>query len=117
MNHQLIFTNMNPNPLLIMKSNIITLLALSALLTGCHPKKTAELPKNIVKVAIAESLESAKVQSKSEYIAMLRGDVETELSFKVGGILELIGRDGEAQDWQEGTRIAKGEILGRLKQE
>src|SRR6185503_2196201 len=32
-------------------------------------------------------------------------------------ILELMGRTGETQDWQEGARVAKGEILARLKQE
>src|SRR6185295_12940936 len=43
--------------------------------------------------------------------------VETELSFKVGGILELMGRAGESQDWLEGATVVKGEILARLKPE
>jgi RND family efflux transporter MFP subunit len=100
-----------------MKITSIHLLTLSLALTGCHRQKPAELPKNVVRVVVAESLDSGKMQARSEYIAMLRGDVETDLSFKVGGILELMGRTGEAQDWQEGARLAKGEILARLKQE
>jgi RND family efflux transporter MFP subunit len=100
-----------------MRNTTIYLLTLSVLLTGCHHPKTAEPQKSVVRVVIAESLDSTKVQARSEYIAMLKGDVETELSFKVGGILESLGRAGEAQDWQEGARVAKGEVLARLKQE
>ncbi len=92
------------------------LLLLCALLTGCHRPKPAEPQKNVVRVVAAEPLDSAKVQARSEYIAILKGDVETDLSFKVGGILEFIGRTGESLDWQEGARVAKGEVLAQLKQ-
>jgi RND family efflux transporter MFP subunit len=97
----------------------VVLLALfGVLVAGCHRHKPAAEPhKNVVRVVSAESLDAAKVTARSEYIAMLKGDVETELSFKVGGILEVIGRTGETLDWQEGARIAKGEILARLKRE
>ena len=99
-----------------MKTFSIYSIALLALATGCHKQKPAEPQKNVVRVVAAESLDSAKTQARSEYIAMLKGDVETDLSFKVGGILEVIGRAGESQDWQEGVRVRKGEVLGRLKQ-
>ena len=92
-------------------------LLLCALITGCHRQKPVGPPKNVVRVMAAESLDSAKVQARSEYIAMLKGDVETDLSFKVGGIVELLGRTGETQDWQEGAHVSKGETLARLKQE
>src|SRR6185295_7190621 len=100
-----------------MKITSIHLIALCALITGCHRQKPAAAPKNVVRVIAAEPLESARVQARSEYIAMLKGDVETDLSFKVGGILEVIGRNGESLDWREGAWIAKGEMLARLKQE
>lgn len=100
-----------------MKVNIIYLITFSAFLAGCHRQKPAEPAKNVVQVVAAEALDSARVQARSEYIAMLRGDVETDLSFKVGGILELIGPNGESQDWQEGAAITKGQVLARLKQE
>ncbi len=100
-----------------MKNAVISLAVLGVVLTGCSHKKSAEPQQSVVRVVAAESLDSAKVQARSEYIAMLKGDVETELSFKVGGILEMIGRSGETLDWQEGARIAKGEVLARLKQE
>src|SRR5689334_4297772 len=99
-----------------MKKDILTALA-CLLLAGCEKPKSHVPPKNVVRVITAESLDSAKVQARSEYIAMLKGDVETDLSFKVGGILEVIGRNGGTQDWQEGARISKGEVLGRLNQE
>lgn len=101
-----------------MKVSIIALAISGLLLSACHcHKPVAGLRENVVRTVAAQSLDSIKVSASSEYIAMLKGDVETELGFKVGGILELVGREGEAQDWQEGTRIAKGEILARLKQE
>ncbi len=100
-----------------MKQIAIQLFIFSILLTGCHRPKNSPPQKNIVRVVTAESLDSSKLQARSEYIAMLKGDVETDLSFKVGGVLELIGRSGDTQDWQEGTPIKKGEILARLKQE
>src|SRR5213593_4136599 len=90
----------NTHSSIIMKITSIHLITLSALLTGCHPHKAVDPQRNVARVVKAESLDSAKVQPRSEYIAMLKGDVETELSFKVGGILELIGRSGETQDWQ-----------------
>lgn len=94
------------------------ILLFAAFGSGCHRQQTPTEPqKSVVRVVTASSLDSAKVTARSEYIAMLKGDVETELSFKVGGILGMIGRISEAQDWQEGTRIAKGEVLARLKQE
>jgi RND family efflux transporter MFP subunit len=100
-----------------MKITSIHLITLCALITGCHRQKPAEPPKNVVRVVAAESLASCKMQAHAEYIAMLKGDVETDLSFKVGGIVEVMGRTGETRDWQEGARVAKGEILARLKPE
>ncbi len=89
----------------------------SAMLTGCQQYPPTQPQKNIVRVVAAESLASSPIQSRSEYIAMLKGDVETDLSFKVGGVLELVGRESDSQDWGEGVAVKKGELLARLKQE
>lgn len=100
-----------------MKTSFFLTIMSGLLLTGCNRQGTDVAPhKNVVRVVTAESLDSAKVTARSEYIAMLKGDIETDLSFKVGGVLELIGREGETLDWQEGARLAKGEVLARLKQ-
>ena len=49
------------------------------------------------------------------YMALVKGDVETDLSFKVGGILDLIG-DAEGQPWREGVPVASNQVLGQLAQ-
>lgn len=84
---------------------------------GCRPTHAPPVQKLVVRYVEAEAMRGANVQSRSEYIALVRGDVETELGFKVSGVLELIGRDGERQDWQEGVGFAGGELLARLRQE
>jgi hypothetical protein len=89
----------------------------AVLLTGSHRQKPATRQKNVVRVVTAASLDSAKVQALSEYTGMLKGDLKTDLSFKVGGILELIGRGGESLDWQGGASVATGEMLARLTQD
>ena len=72
-----------------------------------------------MRVSVAKSIpwDESPSSGQSEYLAILRGDVETELSFKVGGVLQLIGRDGQAGDWREGSSIGRGELLARLDQE
>jgi hypothetical protein len=46
---------------------------------------------------------------------MVRAEKETDLSFKVGGIIELIG-PAEGTDWDEGTPVRAGAVLAELKQ-
>jgi RND family efflux transporter MFP subunit len=45
----------------------------------------------------------------------VRAENETDLSFKVGGILDVIGR-GPGQDWEEGSVVNAGTNLASLKQ-
>lgn len=70
----------------------------------------------MVKYQPAVAAENASLEGATEYIATIRGDQETDLSFKVGGILELIGLQ-TGKDWREGEIIKKGQVLARLKQE
>ena len=53
--------------------------------------------------------------SAPEYIAAVRANEETDFSFKVGGILELVGSEPH-RDWQEGSAVQAGAILARLQQ-
>lgn len=94
-----------------------SLALLIAVTTACRQEQAKAPQKSVVCVAMAESLDATKGQARSEYIAILRGDVETELSFKVPGVLEILGRTNDTRDWQEGVRVTKGEVLARLKQE
>lgn len=53
--------------------------------------------------------------SAPEYIAAVRANGETDLSFKVGGIVELIGPEPH-HDWEEGSTVKNGAVLARLEQ-
>jgi RND family efflux transporter MFP subunit len=48
-------------------------------------------------------------------MAVVRGDKETELSFKVSGLLERIGPEKEVY-WQEGAMTASNQVLAQLVQ-
>jgi RND family efflux transporter MFP subunit len=87
-------------------------------LGGCQPK--AGGPVKAEKVAVATQLveplgEALLASSAPGYIASIRANEETDFSFKVGGIIELIGPDAR-QGWQEGSRVKAGEVLARLQQ-
>ena len=92
-------------------------LGLLPLLFGCS--KPAAPPKPEAKTVgtqPAEALTSARVaDSAPEYIAVVRANEETDLSFKVGGILELIGPEPR-RDWEEGTPVEMGTVMARLQQ-
>ena len=90
-------------------------LVLPFALTGCGKHPVPEPQKMAVQTARAESLESLRPGAEASYIAIVRADNETDLSFKVGGILDLIG-DAPGQDWDEGTRVKAGTVLASLKQ-
>ncbi len=83
---------------------------------GCTPEPKPETSKMVVRYTLAQTLSARQITAKPTYIAVLRGDEETDLSFKVGGILEMIGRSGEGVDWREGSEVAAGEMLARLQQ-
>ena len=101
-----------------MKAYSVALIGLfTVMLAGCGQKTKPEPQRMVVRYVEAAAVTAANTQSRSEYIALVRGDVETDLGFKVGGVLELIGRAGGTQDWQEGVGFASGEVLAQLKQE
>jgi RND family efflux transporter MFP subunit len=52
---------------------------------------------------------------EASYLAAVRFDHETDLSFKVGGILVSIGPVA-GTDWDEGTPVKAGTVLAELKQ-
>ena len=86
-------------------------------LSGCQkPAATSAPEKTIVGTKRAEALGSAGLSgSAPEYIGTVRAGEETDFSFKVGGILELIGPKPHG-DWEEGTAVKSGSILARLQQ-
>ncbi|MBX3744665.1 MAG: efflux RND transporter periplasmic adaptor subunit [Verrucomicrobiae bacterium] len=49
------------------------------------------------------------------YLATVKGRNQLTLSFKVPGIVDLIGPGEDAGDWQEGSVVDRGQLLARLK--
>ena len=92
-------------------------LALLLVLPGCSkPRASQEPDKTIVGTQRAEALGSAAlVGSAPEYIGTVRASDETDFSFKVGGIVELIGPQPR-RDWDEGSPAKAGMVLARLQQ-
>ena len=84
--------------------SIALIVLLASMVAGCDHKAKPEPQKIVVRYVEAEAVRAANMQSRSEYIAPVRGDVETELGFKVGGVLELIARKTETEDevWTRG---------------
>jgi RND family efflux transporter MFP subunit len=68
-----------------------------------------------VRTAVVESLDHARSDGEASYLALVRFDHETDLSFKVGGIVVSIGPE-PGTDWDEGTPVKAGTTLAELKQ-
>jgi RND family efflux transporter MFP subunit len=90
-------------------------LVLLTALTGCgrHP---VQKPQEVaVQTTRAESLSASRPEAEASYIAIVRAENETDLSFKVGGIVDTIGL-APGSDWNEGTLVKAGSVLAGLKQ-
>jgi RND family efflux transporter MFP subunit len=64
---------------------------------------------------MVEPMDHARTDGEASYLASVRFDHETDLSFKVGGILVSIG-PAPGTDWDEGTPVKAGTVLAELKQ-
>lgn len=93
----------------------LTVLCVALALAGCR-KPAAKLPEtSLVRVAAAEPVDNAHSDGEASYLASVRFDHETDLSFKVGGILDSIGA-AAGIDWDEATPVKAGTVLAELKQ-
>lgn len=90
-------------------------LALTLALAGCSPKESAPPEKRVVRHVTVRPAGSIH-RGGAEYVGLLKGDIETDLGFKVGGILELIGLPGDPEGWHEGAAARKGGLLAQLNQ-
>lgn len=95
--------------------NLRFLLLLLSVMAGCgkHPHPEAE--KMAVQTDTAKPLDSLRSGDSAAYIAMVRAENETDLGFKVGGIVDIIGPE-PGSDWNEGTVVKQGAALASLKQ-
>jgi len=85
------------------------------IMTGCGKHPAQETKKTAVQADTAKPLDGLRLGDSAGYIAMIRAENETDLSFKVGGIVDSIGPE-PGSDWNEGTPVKSGTMLASLKQ-
>jgi len=93
----------------------LTLLCMALALGGCEKPAAKPPEKALVQTAAVESMKDVRPDGGASYLAQVRAEKETDLSFKVGGIVEIIGRE-LGTDWDEGTLVKAGQRLAELKQ-
>ena len=77
----------------------VALAALTAALCGCGRGPATPAAPLPVLFEPALPLDQAPMRNIQTYIASIRGDKETDLGFKVNGLLELIGDPLQTKDW------------------
>jgi RND family efflux transporter MFP subunit len=60
-------------------------------------------------------MDHVRSDGEASYLALVKFDHETDLSFKVGGILVSVGPTA-GTDWDEGSQVKAGTVLAELKQ-
>jgi len=95
--------------------NGLTWLCVAFALGGCGKPAARPPEKTLVRTAVVESMDDVRSDGEASYLASVRFDHETDLSFKVGGILVSIG-PAPGTDWDEGTPVKAGTVLAELKQ-
>ena len=93
----------------------LALLGVALALAGCSKPATRPVEKNLVRTALVEPLDHVPSNGNASYLAMVKFDHETDLNFKVGGIVVTIGPVA-GTDWDEGTPVKTGTVLAELKQ-
>lgn len=90
-----------------------SLLCAALALAGCgkHPPKPPET--SLVRAATVESFDKVRRDGDASYLAIVRFDNETDLSFRVGGIVFGVGAEA-GHDWDEGTPVKAGTVLAEL---
>ncbi len=94
---------------------LVTLLALTAV--GCKRPPAPPPAPPVVRYEVARAVTNLVSQAgpgaSQTYLGIIRGETETELSFRVGGIIEGIGK--AEGDWREGTPVEKDAVLAWLQ--
>ncbi len=108
--------NINSGPRLAgVGSKGLTFLCAALVLGGCGKPPARPPEKALVRTEVAKAADNAGGDGEASYLALVKFDNETDLSFKVGGILVSIG-PAPGTNWNEGTPVKAGEVLAELKQ-
>lgn len=94
----------------------VVLCGLLATWLGCGDRSTPKAVRVLVRTAAVEDAAAVRGQRGAAYLASMKGRNQITLSFRVPGIVERIGPEPGAGDWQEGAVVARGQILAQLKQ-
>lgn len=93
--------------------HLVALACLVVTLAGCEKQPARAQEKSLVRTAVVKSLDNVRSDGEASYLAMVKFDNETDLNFKVGGIVVNIG---PSTGWEEGTPVKAGTVLAELKQ-
>jgi len=91
------------------------LLCVALVFTGCEKPAVKAPEKSLVRTAIVEAMSNVRSDGEASYLAAVKFDHETDLNFKVGGIVVLVGPAANT-DWDEGTPVKAGTVLAELKE-
>ena len=69
----------------------LTLLCVALALSGCGKPPVRPPEKALVRTAVVESLDNVRSDGEASYLESVKFDHETDLNFKVGGIVVAIG--------------------------
>ena len=91
------------------------LLCLGLALAGCGKPGAKPPEKRLVRTTVVEPIDNVRSDGEASYLALVKFDHETDLSFKVGGIVVSVGPTA-GTDWDEATPVKAGTVLAELKQ-
>jgi len=94
---------------------VLTFLSAAFVLGGCGKPAARPPEKPLVRTAEVQPMDGLRSDGQASYLALVKFDHETDLSFKVGGILVSVGPIA-GTDWDEGTPVKAGTVLAELKQ-
>lgn len=84
------------------------------LLVACRPHHDAAPPPYNVRYIVAQASAAATEELGPSFLGVIRGDTETNLSFKVNGQIARLGPAGGAEDWKQGEHVAAGAVLAQI---
>jgi len=108
--------NLNSNRQTVtVRGNGLALLAAALTLAGCGKPATRPPETSLVRTAVVRPVANLRSDGNASYLALVKFDHETDLSFKVGGIVVSVG-PAVGKDWDEATPVKAGTVLAELKQ-
>ena len=95
--------SINSGPRLVsVGSKGLTFLCAAFVLGGCGKPAARRPEMALVRTAVVQPMDGLGSDGEASYLALVKFDHETDLSFKVGGILVRVGPTA-GTDWDEGT--------------